>query len=370
MNLETASTSCRCPFCNSLRIIKHGRTSTDNQRYRCRNCQKTWVQNKLETKIPDFGALTEAYLGGLSYRDLRSIYPNSPSRINQKIRKYLLNCANWEEYLDACSPEHESRLIHLVGTKFNCTSKDSDENCMFLAMAIDALSTVVLGFEIGEKESKDVWIRLLDRMNCRGIICPTFMSYGSKIIEDSLNIVFPFAATYHNFTRAYYDKSLKNKLYHSIDNRKLILEAINAYESNRSYHLHNYLVIFKEKRMKNIVLASQDHFVNRLKERITMKFQTRFEGLLAAFHKRFEKFHMLKYDPFPIINGWIAWWMLEPLPIGFSRLSLYLQHPHETHFTNFNCGTLPKPLALPLDSEEMRTFVIELAVRSLHIPIK
>jgi hypothetical protein len=101
-----------------------------------------------------------------------------------------------------------------------------------------------------------------------------------------------------------------------------------------------------------------------------MKFQTRFEGLLSAFHKRFEKFHMLKYDPFPIINGWIAWWMLAPLPIGFSRLSLYLQHPHETHFTNFNCGTLPKSLDLPLDSEEMRTFVIELAVRSLHIPIK
>jgi hypothetical protein len=62
--------------------------------------------------------------------------------------------------------------------------------------------------------------------------------------------------------------------------------------------------------------------------------------------------------------------MLAPLPIGFNRLSLYLQHPCETHFTNFNCGTMPKSLDLPLYSEEMRTFVIELAVRSLHIPIK
>jgi hypothetical protein len=360
----------RCPFCNSLRIIKHGRTSTNNQRFRCRNCQKTWVQNKIEKIVPDFGALTEAYLGGLSYRDLRAIYPNSPSRINQKIRKYLLDCANWEDYLDTSSPKHESRLIHLVGTKFNCTSKDNDDNCMFLAMAIDALSTVVLGFEIGTEESMDVWVGLLDRINCRGIICPTFMSYGSKVIEASLKIVFPYSSVYSNFTRVHYDKNLKNKLYHSIDNRKLILEAINAYESNRSSHLNNYLVIFKDKKMKNLVLTSQDHFINRLQERIGMKYKTRFEGLLAAFHHRFEKFHMLKYDPYPIINGWIAWWMLAPLPIGFSRLSLYLQNPHETHFTNFNCGTLPKKLDLPLDSERMRTFVIELAVRSLHIPIK
>ena len=163
---------------------------------------------------------------------------------------------------------------------------------------------------------------------------------------------------------------MKNQLYHSLDSRKLILEAINAYETNKAYKLDNYLVIFKDKRMKEIVLDSQEQFVSRLKERINLRSYTRFEGLLGAFKKRFEKFHMIKYDPYPIINGWIAWWMLIPLPIGFSRLSLYLQHPCKTHFKNFNCGTLPEYIDLPIDSQEMRTFIIELAVRSLHIPIK
>jgi hypothetical protein len=241
---------------------------------------------------------------------------------------------------------------------------------MFLALAIDALSTVVLGFEIGKRESHDLWVTLLDRMNCRGILCPTFMSYGSQLIEDSLKVVFPFASSFHNFTRTFYDKDLKNKIYHSIDNRQLILEAVNTYEANKRFHLENYLVIFKDKQMKNLVLSSQEKVVNRLKERMQMKNKTRFEGLLAAFHKRFEKFHMIHYDPYPIINGWIAWWMLAALPIGFSRLSLYLQQPHVTHFTNFNCGTLPEPLNLSLESNQMRTFVIELAVRSMHIPIK
>ena len=28
-----------------------------------------------------------------------------------------------------------------------------------------------------------------------------------------------------------------------------------------------------------------------------------------------------------------------------------------THFTNFNCGTLPEPLNLSLESNQMRTFI-------------
>jgi len=359
-----------CPFCNSSRIIKLGKTSANVQRYRCRFCHKTWVQNKSIKQKPDFGALTEAYLSGFSYRNLRSIYHSSPIRINQKIREYLIGCASWEDYLDACTPNHEARLIHLVGKKFKCTMGCNKGHTLYLALAIDALSTVVLGYEIGKEESEEVWIRLLDRMNCRGFVCPTFMSYGYKTIEEALKIVFPYSTTFNNFTRAYYDKQLKTELFYSFDTNKLIAKAINAYKNNQSTQLENYLIIFKDRKMKQLVLDSKDYFIDRLQERINRKKTIRFEGLLMAFQKRFEKFHMIKCDPKPIINGWIAWWMLVPLPIGFSRLSLYLQHPSKTYFKNFNCGTPPTPLNLPIDSPEMRNFVVELAVRSLHIPIK
>jgi transposase-like protein len=359
-----------CPFCKSTRVIKHGKTSADIQRYRCRFCHKTWIHNKIKKQAPDYGKLTEAYLSGLSYRDLCAIYHSSPIRINQKIRDYLEECPSWEEYLDAASPKHEARLIHLVGKKFKCSGSSNKEHCMYFALAIDALSTVVLGYEVGKSESKEVWIRLLDRMNCRGFVCPTFMSYGLKTIEDALKVVFPYAVTYNHYTRACYDKHLKSEIYYAPDLKKLIFEAINAYKINQTTQLKNYLVIFKDKRMKELVLNSKGYFINRLQERIDEKPVIRFEGLLRAFQKRFQKFHMIKYDPLPLINGWIAWWMLAPLPIGFSRLSLYLQKPCQTHFTNFNCGTLPVDMQLQLDSPEMRTFIVELAVRSLHIPVK
>ena len=365
-----AAKTINCPFCNSSRIIKHGKTSADVQRYRCRFCHKTWVENTALKSPPDYGKLTESYLSGYSYRDLCSIYHSSPIRINQKIREYLDECPTWEEYLDAAANKHEARLIHLVGKKFKCSSSSNKEHSLYLALAIDALSTVVLGFEVGKGESKEVWIRLLDRMNCRGFVCPTFMSYGFKSIEEALNIVFPYATTYNHYTRACYDKHLKSELYYAPDQKKLILEAINAYKTNQSCQLKDYLIIFKDKSMKEIVLNSRGYFIDRLQERINEKPIIRFEGLLRAFQKRFEKFHMLKYDPIPVINGWIAWWMLVPLPIGFSRLSLYLQEPCKTYFTNFNCGTLPRRMDLPINSPEMRTFIVELAVRSLHIPIK
>jgi hypothetical protein len=366
----TSEKTVNCPFCNSSRIIKHGKTSADIQRYRCRFCHKTWVENKISRLAPDYGSLTEAYFSGYSYRDLCSIYHSSPIRINQKIREYLKECPSWEDYLDAATNKHEARLIHLVGKKFKCSSSNNREHTMYLALAIDALSTVVLGFEVGKGESKEIWIRLLDRMNCRGFVCPTFMSYGLKTIEDALKVVFPYSTTYNHYTRACYDKHLKSELYYAPDLKKLIMEAINAYKTNQSCQLKDYLVIFKDKSMKEIVLNSKGYFIDRLQERIKEKPIIRFEGLLRAFQKRFEKFHMIKYDPLPIINGWIAWWMLVPLPIGFSRLSLYLQQPCRTYFNNFNCGTLPVPMDLPKNSPEMKTFIVELAVRSLHIPVK
>lgn len=367
---EREQTNSTCPFCNSSRIIKHGKTSAGIQRYRCLFCHKTWVEDKSNKPTYDLGILTEAYLNGYSYRELRWVCHSSPIRLNQKIRDYLIGCPSWEEYLDSCTPNHEARLIHLVGMNFKCTLSNNQKHTLYLALAVDALSTVVLGFEIGGRNSKEVWIRLLDRMNCRGFVCPTFMSYGFKTINDALDVVFPYATNFNNYTRARYDKHLASKLnYPYYDTREMMQNAINAYKQNRAKHLEHYLVIFKDKRMKEIVYKSQSYFINRLQNRIKERTSIRFEGLCGAFQKRFEKFHMIKYDPLPIINGWIAKEMLEPLPIGFSRLSLYLQQPCKTYFRNFNCGTLPAHLNLPLDSPEMRTFVVELAVRSLHIPI-
>ncbi|MGC8653494.1 MAG: IS1/IS1595 family N-terminal zinc-binding domain-containing protein [Candidatus Kryptoniota bacterium] len=250
----------QCPFCHSSKVVKHGRTSAGNVRYRCIFCRKTWVQTRVDQPKPDFALLTEAYLSGYSYRDLRMIYHSSPIRINEKIRQYLLYCPSWEDYLDACKSKYQPLVIHLVGCKLKCKSGNSPDHSVYLALAIDALSTVVLGFELGSEESKDVWLRLLDRLNCRGIICPTFITYGQKIVNEALGIVFPYSDALHNFTRVLHDKELKEEVSRISDPKKVIRAAIESNRNNQDTSSECCLELFKDIRVKQIVYESEKIF--------------------------------------------------------------------------------------------------------------
>ncbi len=358
-----------CIYCKSSKVIKHGKTTTGNRRYRCRNCGKTWVLEKTETIRPDLADIVEAYLNGRTCRDLVSVYHSSPLRINQKIREFLEGIPNWEEYLDSCVPKHDPRVIYLIGKTFSCSCKGSKNNSMYLALAVDALSTMVLGFEIGPKESMNLWLTLLDRMNCRGVVAPTFMGNGSRHIEEAMQIVYPYSSLRIYYHRAYRDKELSCCLSRLPMNSKLINDALRAYDASKNKNLSKYLKTTNDKRLRDILFSNPEHFIKRLTERLNNKPRIRIEGLTSAFQSRFEKFHMLKDNPFPVINGWISLWMLQRLDIGFSRLSLYSQIPSAISFKKFACGSKPHELALDEDSPLLRTFGIEIAARGLQLPI-
>ncbi len=367
--MTTTTQNPSCIYCRSKRVIKHGKTANGNSRYRCRVCGKTWVLEKAESVRPDMSDIVEAYLSGRTYRDLVSIYRSSPLRINQKIREFLNGCPRWEDYIDACVEKHEPRLIYLAGREFSCACKGAKSNKMYLAVAVDGLSSVVLGYEIGSKESMQVWLRLLDRLNCRGVVCPTFLSNGSKFIEDAVETVFPFASKRITYHRSYRDNELLCCLARLPLNNKLIRDAVNAYDSLKNNNLNDYLRSIKEKRLKDVLAKSPEHFIRRLNERMELRPRTRIDGLLRAFQARFEKFHMLKDDPDPIVNGWISRWMLNRLDAGFSRLAYYVQIPSSTSFKSFSCGNMPNGLNLSEDSPLLKSFVVEIAARGLQLPV-
>jgi transposase-like protein len=358
-----------CIYCKSTKVIKHGKTSNGNSRYRCRTCGKTWVLEKAETVRPNIADIVEAYLSGRTYRDLVSVYHSSPLRINQKIREFLDGCPNWEEYLDACVDAHDPRLIYLVDKEFSCACKGSKNNQMYLALAIDALSNIIVGYEIDSKKSSEIWMKLLDRMNCRGIQCPTFMSNGSRFIEEAVETIFPYSSLRITYHRSYRDNELLCCLARLAVNNKLINDAINAYESLKNTNFSRYLKKVNEQKLKDILFNNPEYFIKRLRQRMEQRPKMRVEGLINAFQTRFEKFHMLKDNPQPVINGWIARWMLSRLDTGFSRLSFYTQIPSSTSFKAFSCGNKPIELILKEDSPLLKSFAIEIAARGLQLPI-
>lgn len=358
-----------CIYCRSNKVIRHGKTSTGNPRYRCRQCERTWVQEKTETFRPDIVSLVEAYLSGKTFRDLVEIYKSSPLRINKKVREFLENCPHWEEYLDVCVPKHNVKLAFLIGRTFAAATKQKNEHRMFLAMAVDALSNVVLGFEISEFDNFHTWYKLLSRMNDRGIECPTFMTNGSVHIEEAILKAYPKSNIRLLFHSNYRDRELMCCLSRLQINQKLINDAIVAFQICSNQNLNKYLKINNNKYFEDMLRNSQESFYRRLRERMDNKNKIRIEGIYNAFQARFEKFHMLKSDPFPLANGWIARWMTQNLEIGFSRLSIYMQIPATTSLKLFSCGQTPQIQFLTSDSPKLKNFIVEVSARALQLPI-
>ena len=358
-----------CIYCRSNKVIRHGTTSKGHRRYRCRNCNKTWIHERKDLQRPDISDVVEAYLQGKTYRDLVDTYKSSPLRINQKIREFLQGCPDWEEFLDTCVPQHDTKLVYLIGKNFSCSIPGSKNNTMYVAMAVEALSSIVLGFEIGLKDSRSIWQNLVSRLSNRGIFSQTFMTNGSKHIEESVLSVYPDAHLRIFYHSAYRDQELMCCLNKLPINAKLINDSLATYDTLENQNLNRYLESHYSISLKDFLQTNPELFTKRLKERLDSRPKIRIEGLTTAFQNRFEKFHMLKEDPFPLVNGWIAKYMITKLDSGFSRLSIYSQIPSRSSFKLFSCGQKPEEIEFEKDSPVLKSFVVEIAARCIQVPI-
>jgi hypothetical protein len=358
-----------CVYCKSKKIIKHGTTAVGSKRYRCRTCSKTWIDTKEAVQRPELWSIAKDYLDGSSCRDLVDVYHSSPLRINQKIREYLAGAPHWEDYLDAIVDKHDVRLVYLIGKKFSTNFDGNKENSMYLAMAVDMMSSLVLGYEIGTEDSMETWMYLLDRLNCRGIISPVFMYNGSQMIEPAVKTVFPFSNVRVFFHRAYRDNELKCCLSRVNFSDKLIFDSIKSYEGLKNNNLSNYLKRNFDYTFSDVLLNSKELVFKRLRERLENPNNIRAEGLMRNFQDRFEKFHMIKEDPHPIINGWIANKMMDKLQFGYSRIALYSRLPVSVNFSDFSCGNKPKINKIRKNDHNLKQFIIEVGIRSLQMPV-
>lgn len=357
-----------CPYCKSTKVIKHGKTSIGRRRYRCRECTKTWIESSEASKTNDFSKVVTDYLNGSSLRELVQTYNSSPLRINYRIRDFLEGCPRWEDYLDTYIEQREPRMLYLCGIEFSCSADRAINNKMFLALAVDAMSTVIVGFELSPTDNEEVWMRLIDRLNCRNFECDFFMTNGSNQINDAINTIYPDAQIKISYHSNYRDKEINCCLSRLNLSDKLVIDAASIMKRIANDKLINKTGVKDFRQIQKILFNSPETFIERLKYRLENKTKLRLDVIVNGLKKRFEKFHMLKDDPEPVVNGWIANEMLKNTDIGFSRLSLYAQTPSITPFRNFSCGDMPNELNIKVDSTEFRTFLIELAARAMELP--
>jgi len=359
----------KCKYCSSSSTIKYGKTSKGTLRYKCKDCGKTWVNDSDKNAgKPPIYELVEQYLGGKSFRELVPFYKSSPLRINQKIREFLEETPHWEGYLDKVIGRHQPQIIYMMGESFSCQVKGENLNSKYLALAIDGISSMVIGYEIGDSNSKELWEKLIKRLKTRGIMTTTFFSSGALPIVNNVKKYYPDAVHRINFAKSYRNKEISCCLFKLPSKTKLILDVINMYNSLENKNLKDYLENQIGINFQKYISRNQGEFLEYLENRFDLTI-VRIENLTEEFKKRFDKFHMVKHDPWPLVNGWIAYNMLCNFNgENYNRLWLYGFLPKESNFELYSKNE--KPDISYLKSEELKPFILELGYRILQLPMR
>ena len=114
------------------------------------------------------------------------------------------------------------------------------------------------------------------------------------------------------------------------------------YGSIENKNLYSYFSLNDERDLIEILNCNTELFLNVVKSRLENRQTLKIDSFLNSFQERFEKFHLIKENPEPIVNGWIARAMLVPNETGFSSLSLYMQIPNEATIADFSVNKIPK----------------------------
>lgn len=362
-----------CIYCNSHSVIKHGKTRSGDSRFRCKECEKTWVKGIVIYNKPDISAIAESYLLGYSICELVPFYKSSPHRINMKIREFLGETQSWEIFLDKNSEVRNTNVVYLQGVWFNCSYNSPEDNSMFVAFAIEGLSSNIIGFEIAEGNTEQVWEKLLSRMQQRGYKVKTFLTRDIKAMESPVNKYFEDSRLKLYLHKLNRDKEVAHQcclLENKTLRDKLIDDALKFYSKLDNQSYSSYLRNKFDMDIRTCINSDCEGFFSCMMKNCGKESESRLEQLLLEFEGRFEKFHALKSEPYAIINAWVGLYMLRPMECGFTRYSLYNQVPCKCSFACFASNHNDEQCEFIPNQKELNSFANEITIRALHLPIE
>lgn len=358
-----------CCRCNSTKFVKHGLSPNGSQRYKCLECGKTWATTKSHLPCVDLVDISYQYLLGKTTRQLVKYYPTTPVIINKQIRSFLDKCPDWLSYIDNTSILHKPKQIYISGKTFHCSWKSDANNHMFVAFAIDSMTNFVIDYKVAFGDTKDVWLNLFNNLKSRNVTTSSFLTNGSESSLQALELIYPNADKRIMFHKTHRDKELNCCLSRMSPSEKLMNDASRIYFCNENTKLAQYLGIPNDVAMLNFIVKNKDTFTKILTHRLHLRQKLFNDNLPNMFQKRFEKFHLLKEDPLPIINSWIASRMLTPDSNGLTKFALYTQQPFLMKFKHFVKNKIVPVKYENSKREFLERLLLEVVARGLELPI-
>lgn len=354
----------KCLYCDGSQIIKFGKTKTGVPRLKCNLCSKTWVSNKELIDRPSEVELVSKYFDGFSTRQLVPFFNSSPQKINKTIRLFLETLPNWEDYTNDIVKQKEHEIVYLVGQNFSCHCNHEECNNNFLALAIDSVSSFVLSYEVSISNKSDVWEKLITKMSNKGIKVNNFVSKIDESIERSLQENYPNSKRFTNLLKASRQKEICLCLKKDPIKHRLISDAIRTFYEFDNKVLEKTINEF-DSSFEGYMTSFSNEFIKEIEKRCDLTLNSS-DTLLIDFKDRFEKFHMIKCEPDPLINGWISYNMVKKLHCGFNRLDYYLREITNINFEKFSNNE--KFNKKSISEEKLKKFVYELGTRFVNVP--
>ncbi|MBX3044054.1 MAG: IS1 family transposase [Candidatus Kapabacteria bacterium] len=361
--------SIKCLKCESTKFVKHGVTPKGVQRFKCLDCLKTWTDGRKSLHNIDLSYISQLYLGGKTTRELVKYYPTSPVRVNHRVRTFLNECPDWHDYIDRFLPIRKTKQLFISGKKFHCSWAGGESNDMYVAFAIDSMTGFILAYQLSCNDSQDVWAALFDNLKKRNINTHSFLTNGSDNSQKVLDIYYPDVDKRITYHKNYRDREIGCCLSRLSPSEKLISDSAKIYFVNGNLMLADILGYKTESQLYSFLLRNQEEFTDIVKERLNQRTKLYNDNIPILFQKRFEKFHLLREDPVPLINSWVANMMLSPDAKGISRLALYTQKPYLLSFKDFTENKIAKPEHDGISINYLEKLLLEVTARGLELPI-
>ncbi len=317
----------------------------------------------------NIAAITEDYLRGMTYRELGNSYKSTARHLNKKIREYISNFPHWESYTDKTLQIYDSLQIILVGKSFASFYAKDNNNTMFAAFAVDAISGFVLAYDLDYTDTREIWDKMLKRMQLRNIKCNHFMSSGTENIVGAIKKHYPNADSKILFHRTQREKELLCCIGRIPVNFKLMNDAGRIIVSLKNKNLLEELNIRNFRELIGFYIVNQEKFTQKLKSNLDNKSTAKSDLFITKFQERFDKFYSLKADPAPVINAWIANTMLFKNGQNFNHYSLYSQKNSTLDLAKFADGAVLNGESNIKNESVYKDMLLDLSVRALELPV-
>jgi len=172
-----------CPHCQSVKIVKNGKSWYGKQTYKCRNCNRQAVERKLSVKIEKEELLRRLLLERLSLRAIARVLQVSLGWLVPRIQQF------WQQVpqeLPVGKLEQAELVLYGLEADEMWSYVGAKDSPVWLWLAVERRSSLVVGFHIGERNQESalgLWLSIPAALREKALVFTDDLAAYAAVLE-------------------------------------------------------------------------------------------------------------------------------------------------------------------------------------------